>query len=107
MNKVTIMGRLTRDVELKTTPNGVSMARFTVAVDRPYAREGQQSADFISCVAWKHTAEFISKYFAKGRMIAIDGYLMTGSFTDRDGKVQYVTDVVVDKAHFCGDGGQR
>lgn len=102
MNKVILMGRLTRDVELRQTPNGVSVASFSIAVNRRFAKEGQQQADFINCVAWRTTAEFISRYFGKGRMIAVVGSLQTRSWDDQQGVKHYTTEVVVDEAHFTG-----
>lgn len=103
MNKVILMGRLTRDPELRQTPNGVSVASFTIAVNRRYAsKDSQQSADFINCVAWRQTAEFISRYFQKGSMIAIDGSIQTRTWDDKDGKRQYATEVVIENAYFTG-----
>ncbi len=100
MNKVILLGRLTRDPELRTTPSGVSVCSFSVAVNRRFAREGQQTADFINCVAWRQTAEFISKYFTKGRMIGVVGSLTTGRY-EKDGQTHYTTDVTVDEAYFA------
>ena len=71
MNKVILMGRLTKDPELRQSQNGISVARFTIAVNRRFAKDGQQQADFINCVAWRQTGEFIAKYFEKGSMIAV------------------------------------
>ena len=103
MNKVILMGRLTRDVELRQTPNGVSVARFSIAVNRRFAgKDAQQTADFINCVAWRQTGEFISRYFQKGSMIAVVGSLQSRSWDDKDGKRQYSTEVVVDEAYFTG-----
>ena len=102
MNKAILMGRLTRDVELRQTPNGVSVARFSIAVNRRFKSEGQPDADFINCVAWRQTGEFISKYFQKGSMIAVVGSIQTRSWDGQDGKKQYATEVVVDEAHFTG-----
>lgn len=100
MNKVILLGRLTRDPELRTTPSGVSVCSFSIAVNRRFAKEGQQTADFINCVAWRQTAEFICKYFAKGRMIAVVGSLTTGRY-EKDGQTHYTTDVTVDEAYFA------
>ncbi len=103
MNKVILMGRLTRDAELRQTPNGVSVARFSIAVNRRFAgKDAQQTADFINCVAWRQTGEFISRYFQKGSMIAVVGSLQSRSWDDKDGKRQYSTEVVVDEAYFTG-----
>lgn len=100
MNSVSLMGRLTADPELKTTQNGISYCRFTVAVNR-YSKDGEDTADFISCVAWRSTAEFICKYFLKGNKIALIGSIQTGSYTDKDGRKVYTTDVNTDKVFFC------
>lgn len=103
MNKVILMGRLTRDVEMRQTPTGVSLARFSIAVDRGYTgKDGQRQADFINCVAWRQTGEFIARYFGKGRMIAVVGSIQTRTWDGQDGKKQYATEVVVDEAFFTG-----
>lgn len=106
MNKVILMGRLTADLELRQSQNGTSVCRFTVAVNRKFAdkQTGERQADFISCTAWKQTAEFISKYFKKGSMIAVEGTLRTGSYTDRNHPdvTHYTTDVLVDNVEFTG-----
>lgn len=102
MNNVSLIGRLTADPELKTTQSGINTVRFSVAVDRQYTKQGEEKqADFISVVAWRQTAEFICKYFAKGRRIAITGRIQTGSYTDRDGKKRYTFDVVAENVEFC------
>ena len=78
LNKVILMGRITHDLELRQTPNGVSVLSFSIAVDRSFARQGEErQTDFIDCVAWRQQAEFISRYFGKGRMIAVEGELQT------------------------------
>lgn len=109
MNNVQIIGRLTADPELRRTQSGISSCRFTVAVNRKYKNKDtdQYDADFISCVAWKQTAEFISRYFSKGKMIALQGNLRTGSFQDRNHQdvTHYTTDVFVENVEFCGDKG--
>ena len=102
MNKVILMGRLTRDPEMQTTPNGITVCRFSVAVNRRFAKEGQQQADFINCTAWRATAEFICKYFQKGSMIAVVGSIQSRSWDGADGKKQYATEVSVDEAYFTG-----
>lgn len=103
INSVVLMGRLTADPELRTTSSGVSVTRFTLAVDRQYAKNGEErKADFISMVAWRQTAEFICKYFGKGSMLAVTGSIQTGSYDDRNGNRVYTTEVVVDRASFCG-----
>ncbi|MDO4618114.1 MAG: single-stranded DNA-binding protein [Clostridia bacterium] len=102
MNKVTLMGRFTRDPEMRQSTQGTPVVSFTLAVDRRFARDGQQSADFISCVAWSRTAEFICKYFQKGSQIAVSGRLQSRTYDDKDGKRQYVTEVVVEETYFTG-----
>ena len=96
------MGRLTADPELRQTPQGTAVARFTVAVNRRYQKEGSQQADFITCVAWRSTAEFICRYFQKGSMIALEGQIQSRSWDGQDGKRQYATEVIVDNAYFTG-----
>lgn len=100
MNVVILMGRLTADPELRTTNNGVSVTSFSIAVDREYTKEKQ--TDFINCVAWRNNAEFISKYFTKGQMIALRGSLQQNNYTDKDGNKRTSYNVVVDSANFCG-----
>lgn len=100
LNKTILLGRITQELELKQTPNGVSVLSFTVAVDR---NTKEKQTDFISCVAWRQTAEFISKYFGKGRMIAVEGQLRTRTFDDKNGVKHYVTEVYVDGASFTGE----
>lgn len=110
LNKVILMGRLTRDPELRTTPQGVSVCTFSIAVDRGYVRQGEErQADFINVVAWRSTAEFVSKYFIKGQMIAVVGRIQTRNYDDKDGKKVYVTEVVADEISFADskrDNGQ-
>jgi single-strand DNA-binding protein len=96
------MGRLTKDVEIRQTPNNLSVARFTIAVNRRFAKDGGQQADFINCIAWRKTGEFIARYFQKGSMIAIVGSIQTRSWDGNDGKKQYATEVIVDEAYFTG-----
>ena len=115
MNNVILMGRLTADPELRQTQSGILAVRFNLAVNRKFANKetGEREADFISCQAWRNTAEFISKYFRKGSMICIEGSLRTGSYTDKTHSdvIHYTTDVIVDNAEFCGgksdNQGQR
>lgn len=100
MNKAILMGRLTRDPELRTTQSGISVVSFTLAVDRRFkSQSGEREADFISCRAWRQTAEFIQKYFSKGSKLAVVGTIQTGSY-EKDGRTVYTTDVVVDEAYF-------
>ena len=102
MNKVILMGRLTKDPECSQTPSGVTAAKFSIAVNRRFAKEGQQQADFINCTAWRQQAEFICKYFKKGSMIAIVGSLQTSSWDGQDGKKHYQTSVNVEEVYFYG-----
>ncbi len=106
MNKVILMGRLTRDPEIRYAQNDSSMsiARYTLAVDRRGRRDGndgQQTADFIGCVAFRQQADFAEKYLRKGMKIAIVGRIQTGSYTNRDGQKVYTTDVIVEEHEFC------
>jgi len=103
MNKVILMGRLTRDPEMRNS-NGESntaIARYTLAVDRRYKREGEAGADFISCVAFGRSAEFAEKYFRQGLKVVITGRIQTGSYTNRDGNKVYTTDVAVEEQEFA------
>lgn len=107
MNKVILIGRLTKDPELTTTQSDVKRAAFTVAVDRRFTdKDGNRRADFISCTAWRQTAEFIGKYFTKGKKIGIVGGLQSRSYDAQDGTKRYVTEVVVDEAEFVEPKGQ-
>ena len=102
LNHITLMGRLVADPELRRTGSGVAVASFRIAVDRDFAPKdgGERKADFISCVAWRQTGEFISKYFTKGRMIVVDGRLEMRDWTDRDGNKRTTAEVIVDNAYF-------
>lgn len=103
LNTAILMGRLTADPELKTTPNNVTVTSFTIAVDRSYAKAGEaRQTDFIDIVAWRSTAEFICKYFRKGQMIALQGSIQTRSYTDSQGIKRKAFEVVADGVHFCG-----
>ena len=108
MNSICLMGRLTGDPELKTTQSGVSVTSFSVAVDRAYrSKDQERQTDFINCVAWRNTAEFISRYFRKGQRIALQGSLQSRKYTANDGSQRTVYEVVVDNAFFCeSKGGQ-
>ena len=103
LNHITIMGRLVRDPELRRTGSGVAVASFRVAVDRDFVSKegGERKADFIDCVAWRQTGEFISKYFAKGRMIVVDGRLEMRDWTDKDGNKRTSAEIVVANAYFA------
>ena len=101
LNHITIMGRLTRDPELRRTGSGVAVASFTLAVDRDYTQQGQEKeADFIDCVAWRQTGEFVSKYFTKGRMAVVSGRLQIRAWTDKDGNKRRTAEVVADNVYF-------
>lgn len=107
MNKVLIVGRLTADPEVRYTQgeNATAVARFTVAVDRRFKRDGEATADFPSCVAFGKTAEFIEKYFKKGSKIGLAGRIQTGSYTNKDGARVYTTDIVVEEVEFVESKG--
>ena len=102
MNKIILIGRLTRDVEMRyaTNNSNTAIARYTLAVNRPYKQNGGQEADFLPCIAFGKTAEFAEKYLAKGMRVAIEGRIQTGSYTNRDGQKVYTTDVVVERQEF-------
>lgn len=106
MNKVIMMGRMVADAELKTTPSGVPACKFRIAVDRNYQKKGEdRKADFFNCVAWRGTAEFITKWFPKGRLILIEGEMQTSQFTDKNGNLATWYEIQVDNAYFTGDKG--
>ena len=102
LNHITIMGRLTRDPELRRTGSGVAVASFTLAVDRDFGKNdnGERETDFIDCVAWRQTGEFVSKYFTKGRMAVVSGRLQIRSWTDKDGNKRRTAEVVADNVYF-------
>jgi len=102
LNHITIMGRLTRDPELRRTGSGIAVASFTLAVDRDYSPRdgGERETDFIDCVAWRQTGEFVSKYFTKGRMAVVSGRLQIRSWTDKDGNKRRSAEVVADNVYF-------
>ncbi|MGN0678707.1 MAG: single-stranded DNA-binding protein [Oscillospiraceae bacterium] len=103
-NKVILMGRITHDLELRTTPNGISVCHFQMAVDRRYQTKGEErKSDFIRVTAWRQTAEFITRYFRKGSMILVEGELQTSSYTDKNGNNVNAMEVVVDQASFTGE----
>ena len=100
MNNVQLVGRLTRDPEVRYSDGGSTVARFSLAVDRRFHKEGQQDADFISCVSFGKTAEFIEKYFSKGMRMGLIGRIQTGSYTNQEGQKIYTTDVYTDNVEF-------
>ena len=114
LNHITIMGRLTRDPELRRTGSGVAVASFTLAVDRDFGKNenGERETDFIDCVAWRQTGEFVSKYFTKGRMAVVSGRLQIRGWTDKDGNKRRTAEVVADNVYFGdsrrdSDGGSN
>ena len=102
LNHITIMGRLTRDPELRRTGSGVAVASFTLAVDRDFGKNenGEKETDFIDCVAWRQTGEFVSKYFTKGRMAVVSGRLQIRPWTDKDGNKRRTAEIVADNVYF-------
>ena len=100
MNSVQLVGRFVKDPEIKYSDSGTSIARFTIAVDRRFKQNGENAADFISCIAFGKTAEFIEKYFRKGNRIGLNGRIQTGSYTKQDGQKVYTTDVVAENVEF-------
>ena len=102
LNHITIMGRLTRDPELRRTGSGIAVASFTLAVDRDFSPRdgGERETDFIDCVAWRQTGEFVSKYFTKGRMAVVSGRLQIRNWTDKDGNKRRSAEVVADNVYF-------
>ena len=105
MNSVQLIGRLTRDPEIRYTDGGVSIARFSLAVERRFKQENGADADFINIVSFGKTAEFIEKYFHKGMKVALNGRIQTGSYMDKDGKKVYTTDIVAENVEFCESKG--
>lgn len=112
LNCAVIMGRLVADPELRTTPNGISVTSFCVAVDRSFVKAGEErKADFINVVAWRQTADFVTRYFHKGSMIAVQGSIQTRSYEDKNGNKRTAVEIVADNVSFCGSkseqGGNR
>lgn len=107
INSAVIMGRLTADPELRQTQSGISVARFSVAVERPYSKDGERQTDFLDVVAWRNTADFVCRYFVKGQMIAIFGSIQARTYTDRDGNRRKYVEIVADGVSFCGDKPER
>lgn len=100
LNKIVIMGRLSRDPELRRTSSGTAVASFSVAVQRDFGQDGEKETDFIDCVAWRNTGEFISNYFIKGSMIVVSGRLQIRSWTDKDGNKRRTAEVVAENVYF-------
>lgn len=112
MNKIILIGRLTRDPEIRysTNDNNTAIARYTLAVNRPFRKNGEQQADFLPCIAFGKTAEFAEKYLAKGMRVAVEGRIQTGSYTNQEGQKIYTTDVVVERQEFLekrADNGRQ
>lgn len=102
LNKVILQGRLTANPEQKTTQSGTAVCSFTLAVDRNYKQDNGPTADFINCVAWKKTAEFLARYFRKGQEVLAEGSIQIRTYNDQQGVKRYVTEVQVDNVYFCG-----
>ena len=102
LNCVTLIGRLVADPEMKTTTSGKSVATFRIAVDRSYSKDGNREADFITIVCWEGTANFVSRYFSKGSMIAIQGSIQTRNYEDNNGNKRTATEVLAREVSFCG-----
>lgn len=108
INRVVLLGRITQDLEVKQTQSGVACLQFTIAVERNFKNaNGEYEADFISCVAWRESAEFINRYFGKGKMIAVEGQLRSRTYEDKNGSKHYITEVYVDSASFTGEKSQQ
>lgn len=108
LNSVVLMGRLTADPELKYTPSNIAVTAFKIAVDRSYSGNNRErQTDFISVVAWRKTAEFITRYFTKGQMITVEGSIQTRNYEDKNGNRRTAVEVIADNASFCGDRRQN
>ena len=107
INNVVLMGRMTGNAEIKTTPSGTSVTSFCIAVDKPYKQDGERQTDFINIVAWKGTAEFIGRYFKKGDMIAIQGSIQTRNYDDKNGNKRTAVEVVANNVSFCGGKAEK
>ncbi|MCA0972313.1 single-stranded DNA-binding protein [Halobacillus litoralis] len=106
LNRVVLVGRLTKDPDLRYTPNGVAVANFTIAVNRPFSnKQGEQDADFINCVVWRRAAENLANFMSKGSQVGVDGRLQTRSFDNQEGKRVFVTEVVADSVQFLESKG--
>lgn len=105
MNRAVLVGRLTRDPELRYTQSGIAVANFTIAVNRRFAREGEQSADFIPVIVWQKAAENVAKYLSKGSQVAVEGRIQTSSYDNKEGQKVYRTEIVADQVEFIGTKG--
>ena len=104
-NRAILIGRLVADPELRTTPNGVSVCSFCIAVDRPYSKDKEKQADFINCVAWRERAEFVTRYFSKGKPILVEGSIQTRQYTDKNNQKRTAVEVVADNCRFVESKG--
>lgn len=107
LNRVVLMGRLTADPELKYTQSNTAVTAFQIAVERSYSKGGERQADFISVAAWRKTAEFITRYFSKGQMIAVEGSIQTRNYEDKNKNRRTAVEVMADNVSFCGDRRQE
>jgi single-strand DNA-binding protein len=107
LNRVVLVGRLTKDPDLRYTPNGVAVANFTLAVNRPFKNDGEQQADFINCVVWRRPAENLANFMGKGSLVGVDGRVQTRSFDNQEGKKVYVTEIVADSVQFLETKGSQ
>lgn len=108
MNKVILMGRLTKDPEQRRTQTDIHVTTFTLAVDRRFAKQGEEKqTDFLNIVTWRTTAEFVAKYFSKGQQMCLVGNIQTRTYQDADGKTRYVTEIVADEVYFAGEKKQK
>lgn len=107
LNRVVLVGRLTKDPDLRYTPNGIAVANFTIAINRPFKTNGEQQADFINCVVWRKPAENLANYMSKGNQIGVDGRLQSRTFEGQDGKTVFVTEVVADSVQFLESKKQQ
>ena len=107
LNTAIIMGRICSDPELRTTTSGLSVTSFTVAVDRAYKKDDEKQTDFINCVAWRGTADFVTRYFKKGQMIAVQGSIQTRNYEDKNGNKRTAVEIVADNVSFCGSKNEN
>ena len=108
LNCAVLMGRICQDIELKTTASGVSVTSFNIAVDRSYQKQGEEKqTDFLTVVCWRNTADFVSRYFKKGSMIAVQGSIQTRSYEDKEGNKRTAVEVVADNVSFCGSKSEN
>lgn len=102
LNKVILMGHLVADPELRQTTSGIPCCRFRLAVNRPHRKDAEEQTDFIGCTAWRQTAEFVARYFSRGKLIVVEGQLRNDNYTDNNGVKHYGMDVLTDQVHFAG-----